>query len=185
MPVGTPSSALTPEQEQKLANIPESNVLSGGWANYINGDLTPIVIPAGVETKLTLDTAGGAEIETFLPLGVSGVWDSTSSQFDFSSLQIGDMVEIRLDGSLTTTTTNDSFQVNLTAAIGAAGEFTLPFASGNRFIAGANSVSRYNGLYIGSADVRDNPAEFSAISSDDASGFLIDIYVRVIQINGV
>lgn len=160
--------------------VPKPN-LGIGWSNYLNGDTTPIALPAGVETKLTLTTVGGSEREDYLPLGVSGLWDSTNSQFDFSSLEVGDMVDIRVDGSLTTTTINDSFAVILVAAIGSAGEFVLPFASGNRFIAGTNSVSRYNGIFIGSEDVRDNPSELRGIASDDASGFLIDIYVKVLK----
>lgn len=179
------ASALTELQEKKLANIPDSNVLSGGWGNYINGNTNPITIPSGVETKLTLDADSGL-VRELLPPGVSGLWNSSTSQFDFSSLEVGDMVEIRLDGGLTTTTINDSFQVNLTVAKGSPSQFLLPFASGNRFIAGLNDVSRYNGLYLGidDADIKNFPAEFSAISSDDASGFLIDVYVRVIQVNG-
>jgi hypothetical protein len=152
-----------------------------GWGNYVNGDTTPITLPAGVPTKLTLTTAGGSEEETYLPLGVSGLWDSTNSQLDFSTLAVGDMVDIRLDGSLTTTTLNDSFAVSLTAGLGSPSEFTLPFASGNRFIAGTSIVSRYNSLFIGSEDIKNNPAEFLGIATDEATGFLVDIYIKVLK----
>lgn len=158
-----------------------SDVCRIGWSNYINGDTTPIALPAGVPTKLTLTTTGGSENEDYLPLGVSGLWNSANSQFDFSSLEVGDMIDIRLDGSLTTTTLNDSFAVTLRAGIGSPGEFVLPFASGNRFIAGTSIVSRYNSLFIGSDDVKNNPAEFEGIASDDASGFLVDIYIKVLK----
>lgn len=158
------------------------DILRGGWADYINGDLTPITIPAGVETKLTLDASTGAIIDEYLPEGVTSVWDSVNSQFDFSQLAIGDMVDIRVDGSLTNTGLNNSFVLNLVAAIGSPGEFTLPFASGSRFIAGTSVVSRYNGVFIGSEDVRDNPAELRFLSSNNASGFLIDIYIKVLKL---
>lgn len=159
-----------------------ADVLRGGWANYINGDLTPINIPAGVETKLTLDASTGTIIDQYLPVGVTSIWDSANSQFDFSQLAIGDMVDIRVDGSLTNSGFNESFALNLVAAIGSPSEFTLPFASGNRLFAGTSVVSRYNGVYIGSADMRDNPAELRIETTDPASGFLIDIYIKVLKI---
>ncbi|MGB1311954.1 MAG: hypothetical protein ACPG47_12120, partial [Leucothrix sp.] len=58
--------------------------VKAGWANYINGDLTPISVPAGVETKLTLDASTGTIVESFLPSGVTSLWDSVNGQFDFS-----------------------------------------------------------------------------------------------------
>lgn len=163
------------------SNVPTDN-LTGGWVSYINGDLTPIVIPAGVETKLTLDADSGSIIDTYLPNGVTKIWDSTTNSFDFSELGLGDMVDIRVDGSLTNTGINESFILNLAAGIGSPGEFTLPFASGNRFIPGTSVVSRYNGIFIGSDNVRNNPAEFRIVSTEDATGFLIDIYVKVIRL---
>ena len=158
-----------------------SDGIRGGWANYVNGDLTPINVPAGVETKLTLDATTGTIVEQ-LPQGVTSLWNSTTDQFDFSSLEIGDMVDIRVDGSLTNSGLNEAFLLNLVAAIGTAGEFTLPFASGNRFISGTSVVSRYNGLYIGSQDIITAPAELRLLTTDNASGFLIDLYIKVLKL---
>lgn len=155
-----------------------------GWSSYFNGDQTPINVPAGVETKLTLTTQGGSEREEYLPLGVSGLWNSTNSQFDFSSLEIGDMVDIRVDGSLTNTGLNESFVLNLVVGIGSPGEFTIPFTSGNRLFAGTSVVSRYNGIFIGSGNAKNFPAELRILTTDVASGFLIDIYVKVLKRTG-
>lgn len=161
------------------------DLLRGGWANYINGDTTPITLPANVETKLTLDASTGAVIDEYLPKGVTSVWDSVNSQFNFSQLSVGDMVDIRIDGEIDTTTsfTNNAFFINVVAAIGSPSEFTIPFESGNRFVAGDNVISRYNGVFIGSQDMIDNPAEIRALMvNDNAQGFLVDIYIKVIQI---
>jgi len=167
---------------QPGGSLPSDNI-TGGWATYFNGNQTPISIPAGVETKLTLDASDPADrIDGFLPLGVSSVWDSANSQFDFSELSIGDTVDIRVDGSLTNSGFNESFSLNLVAAIGSPGEFTLPFASGNRLFSGTSEVSRYNGVFIGSQDMIDNPAELRMTTTDAASGFLIDIYVKVLKL---
>lgn len=154
-------------------------LLFGGWANYITGDPTPVTLPAGVATALPLDASQGTIREDFLPLGTSRLWDSTTGKFDFSGLNIGDTVSIRIDGVLTTTTFNDSFLLELVAAEGSPSEFTLPFASGTRLFAGSGAVSRFNELYIGSQDMIDNPAGLYATASANATGFLINIYIRV------
>lgn len=155
-----------------------------GWGSYFNGDQTPINIPANTETKLTLTTVGGGENEQYLPLGVSGLWDSVNSQFDFSSLEVGDMVDVRVDGSLTNSGFNESFVLNMEIGIGSPGQFTLPFASGNRLFAGTATVSRYNGIFIGSDNVKNFPSELRVLTTDVASGFLIDIYVKVLKRTG-
>lgn len=159
-----------------------SGGLTGGWADYFNGDQTPINAPAGVETKLTLDASDPSNVnDEFIPIGVSKLWNSETSQFDFSGLSIGDTVDIRVDGSLTNSGFNESFALNLVAAIGSGSEFTLPFASGNRLFAGTSLISRYNGLYIGSNDIINNPSELRIVTTDAASGFLVDLYIRVIK----
>ena len=162
-------------------SLPSDN-LTGGWAAYFNGDLTPISIPAGTPTKLTMDATTGGIQDQYLPLGVSKIWDSTNSQFDFSELSLGDMVDIRVDGSLTNTGINESFVLNFIGAKGSAGEYTLPFASGNRLFSGTSIVSRYNGVFIGSQDMIDNPSELEIVTTDPASGFLVDIYVKILKI---
>ena len=164
---------------QKLFNRQH---LSIGWANYINGDLTPISIPQNVETKLTMDLTNGTIINSFLPEGVESLWDNENSQFDFTSLNVGDMVDIRVDGFLTTTTINDSFQLNFVGALGSPSEYTLPFSSGNRFSPGSNLASRYNGIFIGSEDMVNFPSEIRGLASDDANGYLVDIYIKVIKL---
>ncbi len=160
-----------------IDSLGTSNIL-GGYANYINGDVTPINIPAGVETKLTLDASTGVIVDE-LPDGVTNVWNSTTSQFDFSELKVGDRVRVRIDGSLTNTGFNESFVLNLVMGIGSAREFTIPFASGNRLFAGTSVVSRYNGFYIGSQELIDNPSELRIQTTDAASGFLIDVYIEI------
>ncbi|AUR83283.1 hypothetical protein NVP1033O_09 [Vibrio phage 1.033.O._10N.222.49.B8] len=160
-----------------IDSLGASNMM-GGYANYINGDVTPINIPAGVETKLTLDASTGVIVDE-LPDGVTTVWNSATSQFDFSELKIGDRVRVRVDGSMTNTGFNESFVLNLVMGVGGGNEFTIPFASGNRLFAGTSVVSRYNGFYIGSQELIDNPSELRIQTTDAASGFLIDLYIEI------
>lgn len=162
-------------------SLPSDN-LTGGWAAYFNGDLTPITIPAATPTKLTMDATTGGIQDEYLPLGVSDVWNSTTSQFDFSKLSLGDMVDIRVDGSLTNSGVNESFALNFIGAKGSASEYTLPFASGNRLFSGTSIVSRYNGVFIGSTDMINFPSEMEIVTTDAATGFLVDIYVKILKL---
>lgn len=150
-----------------------------GWANYINGDLTPITLLEDVSTDLTMDSGSGTVNEEYLPDGVSGLWDSTNNAFDFSSLKVGDMVDIRIDGFITTTGINTSFSLDVIAGFGSPSQFTFPFASGGRFLPSSNSVSRYNGIFIGSEDVLNYPAKIVALATSASTAYLVDIYIKV------
>lgn len=166
---------------QNISTLPDPRLFQG-WATYFNGVVTPISLVDGVRTKLTMDTTGGAEDETWLPLTASGLWDSVNSQFDFSSLSVGDMVDIRLDADIDTLSNNVGLRLELDMGIGSPGQFTLPFGGGYRSQAGNVQASRFNGVFIGSADVVNNPAAFYAISEGgNSSGFIIDVYVKVLK----
>ena len=171
------TAVIATKVNEIIDSLGSSNIL-GGYANYINGNVTPINIPAGVETKLTLDASTGVIVDE-LPDGVTNIWNSATSQFDFSELKMGDRVRVRIDGSMTNTGFNESFVLNLVMGIGSPKEFTLPFASGNRLFAGTSVVSRYNGFYIGSQEIIDNPSELRIQTTDAASGFLIDLYIEI------
>ncbi|AUR83189.1 hypothetical protein NVP1032O_09 [Vibrio phage 1.032.O._10N.261.54.F5] len=160
-----------------IDSLGSSNIL-GGYANYINGSFVPIPIPASTETKLTLDASTGTIVDN-LPDGVTSVWNSTTGQFDFSELAIGDRVRVRVDGSLSNTGFDESYKMDLIVGIGSAKEFALPLATGNRLFSGTSTISRYNGFYVGSQEMIDNPAEIRVTTTDAASGFLIDLYVEI------
>lgn len=155
-----------------------------GWANYFNTVTTPISIPSLTDTKLTLVATPTSTVEDYLPLGVSSIWDSVNSRFDFSSLEIGDMVDIRVDGIVTVAGFNESFRLDLVCALGTASQYAIPFASGTKLFAGTSSISRYNGIFIGSEETRDNPAELFLYTTAAATASLIDIYVKVLKRNG-
>lgn len=156
--------------------------LSGGWATYFNGDQTSIPLPAATPTKLTLDASGpGDTREEFLPVGVSGLWNSTTDQFDFSTLSEGDTVDIRIDGTLTTLSNNTEFVLNFVGAIGTSGEFQLPFTSGSRFFVGSGLISRFNSIYMGGQDIITSPSEFRVTATKASEGFVNDMYVRVVR----
>lgn len=81
---------------------------SGTTQSYVSGDL-----------KLLNDGAGAYTLKTFAPLGVTELWNTTTNQFDFTQLEIGDEVTIRTDGQATTTENNQIFGTKINMSIGA------------------------------------------------------------------
>jgi hypothetical protein len=77
---------------------------SGGWADYADVATTgsPIAVSA-VPAVLTNDGLGVDTKTAYLPIGGNGItqlWDTSSNGFDFSDLNVGDMVDIRMDISV-------------------------------------------------------------------------------------
>jgi hypothetical protein len=74
---------------------------SGGWADYNDTATTgsPIAVTA-VPAVLTNDGLGVNTNTAYLPIGGNGItqlWNTSSNGFDFSDLNVGDMLEIRMD----------------------------------------------------------------------------------------
>lgn len=170
------------------ATLPDNNLpadtIRGGWATYFNGDVSLISLSANVPTQLTMDTGTGESREEFLPLGTTSLWDSLTNSLDFSSLSIGDMLDIRLDGTINTPGFNDSYLAELHVAVGSASEFVIPIASGSKLFGGESLVSRYVGMFVGSQDVIDYPTKLFITSTASAGVRLDDIYIKVLRTSG-
>lgn len=152
-----------------------------GWAdiqdNFTSG--TPITVPANTWTVLT-NNAGGAQTSyTNLPDGVTNaLWGA--NQFNFSQLTVGDMVEIRFDATITTTGVNQEVEADLFCAIGGVNPFQLPFITKQVVkSAGTVRVLRYNGLYIGSNDMRNFPAQFKLRSDANCTAIVNGWWVKI------
>jgi hypothetical protein len=143
---------------------------SGGWADYADVATTgsPIAVSA-VPAVLTNDGLGVDTNTAYLPIGGNGItqlWDTSSNGFDFSDLNVGDMLEIRMDIDVIIVSNNTAVDVNL--HMGSGGTVIVPFISDQNFkTTGTFEVIRYMGLYIGSTDVRDTLAQLK-ISADNS-----------------
>lgn len=171
------------ELDDRLQAIEAVPTLRIGYADY--GDnataTTPISIP-GTSTSVyvTNDTLGAYTDKTHLPSGVSDVWDSTNNQFDWSDLQIGDMLDIRVDLLVTTTAANQYVELDLEMASGDAGSYDLLFFEGSFKTAGTHHINRYNGIYMGNTLTMNNPAKFKIKSDASATLVVNGWYCKVI-----
>lgn len=126
---------------------------------------TQIVVPADVETKLTNDTLGPNTNISYLPMGVTSIWNTVTNQFDFTELSLGTMVNLRITIDVTTSSLNTDVNLDMKLGIGD-GEYKIQFDRTSHKAVGTYSLSRFIGIYIGDTNTRDNPAEF-VITTDN------------------
>lgn len=123
--------------------------------------------------QLTNDGAGAFTQLGYAPTGMTTLWNTVTNQLDFSELSLGDMIDLRVDVDVTTTTPNQEVSIRLDVAIGTVGNFQLELDRRTFKSAGTYKLIRYIGGYIGNAFTNDNPAEIQ-LDSDAACTVLVD-----------
>ena len=154
---------------------------AGGLVDYNDSTTagTPLVILAGVPKILTNDGAGAFTNKSFLPVGVTDIWDEVDS-FDWSELPLGSMIDIRLDISLTTASPNTTVEIDLHLGTGG-GAYTIPFVTDADFkIAAVHTVNKYNGIYIGDANTKDNGGQFKITCDKNSTVIVNGWYCKII-----
>jgi len=157
---------------------------SGGWADYEDVATTgsPISVTA-TPTVLTNDGLGVDTNTSYLPVGGNGItqlWDTSSNGFDFSDLEVGDMVDIRMDITMIIASNNTAVDVDL--HMGSGGSVVVPFISQQNFKStGSFEVIRYMGIYIGSEDVRDNLAQLKISADNNCTCTVHGWYIKAIR----
>jgi hypothetical protein len=138
-----------------------------GWADY-NDTLTattPISPTINTFTKLTNNGLGPNTNTSQLPTGVTSLWNPITNQIDLSQMAINSMVNARYDISITTTAANQEVFLSVFLAIGSPSAYESPKDYKQFKTAGTYPITIWSGLYIGSSDVKDFPAEIRIKSS--------------------
>ena len=154
---------------------------SGGWADYNDTATTgsPIAVTA-VPAVLTNDGLGVNTNTTYLPTGGNGItqlWNTSSNGFDFSDLNVGDMLEIRMDIDVIIASNNTAVNVNL--HMGSGGTVIVPFISQQNFkTAGTFEAIRWMGLYIGNEDIRDTLAQLKISADNNCTCIVNGWYIK-------
>lgn len=169
------------DAETRLA---KADKLRGGFADFNDSAtaVTPITyVPADNWKLLTNDKSGEFTLIDYLPEGITGaLYDS--NEFDFSEMSIGDMINMRTDLIVTTSSPNQEVETRLRVAIGTDSEFFIPFSTITYKSAEAHQLNMYNGIYIGSNDVLNSPARFEIKSDANASivvnGWYCQLFLR-------
>ena len=102
--------------------------------------------------------------------GVVEIFNSSTHEFNFSDLQIGDYVQIRVDLAVTTTSANQEINVYLDLAQGTGSNYQISL--GRRAFKTAtthNITDIVNFVYMGNVDTKDNPAQMMFNSDANAT----------------
>lgn len=132
-------------------------------------------------TRVDDDGLGVASNDSFLPDGVSKIFNTTTGQLDFSQLAIGDTFEVRLDFDVTTSVNNQEIQTRAEFAIGSGQSYTVALHSAARKSIGTYQLSAYSGGPIASEGTRVNPAEIQLFSDENFTYQLKMIYIHIIR----
>ena len=117
-----------------------------------------------------------------MPEDVTELWNTSTNQFDFSGLSLGDQIDIRIDLEVTTTSANQEFDIEIMLGVGGT-PYTLPVRTIYRKTASTKSIVPYFGFYMGDANTLDNTGEIG-VKSDTACTVKVNgWYIRVVKYN--
>lgn len=134
---------------------------SGGVADYNDTATatTPISLTTDTWTTITNNGAGEFTNLSYLPVGVTQLLNTSTGQFDFSELALGDYVIIRNDYTVTPNTNNSLLELRYQLGTGV-GAYTLQKIVA-RLDSGSGIGYRFSltpdFIYMGDANTRDNP----------------------------
>jgi hypothetical protein len=124
---------------------------------------SPIAGSADVALALTNDANGAGGFDEG-PTGVGDLWDTSTQQFDWNLLSVGDIVTIRVDYDITTTTASQDVRTYLELYQGGA-PYKINFGRGLVKTAGLYSdAGGFSSFRIKSTGVKTAPAQFMILS---------------------
>lgn len=168
---------------QDQPEAPESLLNSVGYFDYndLITQTTPLTAVTNTPLKLTNDSEGANTSTDQNPYGVSYVWDSTTNQFNFSELSVGDTIDVRVHVQVTTTTSNQKVDIKAKFGIGSVAEFTNVIYENQFKSSGTHEVSFVAPFYMGSTYITDYPAELYLTTDASATVQVDGWYIRIIR----
>lgn len=167
------------------ANNAKTKVPRIGFYDYNDSATatTPISLTANTWADLTNNGLGPFTILDHGLEGITSIWNTSTNRFDFSDLNLGDMLDIRVDVQVTTTAPNQTVDLHLTMGYGSAGQYDLPIVTDQQFKSvGVKNVIRQQTFYIGHLESKNNPAILSIRSDASASVRVNGWYIRVMKL---
>lgn len=154
-----------------------------GWWNIRPSDFATNrnYTTPGTWVSLTNDNTGsGTSDNTYAPSGLTNLWDTTTNEFDFSSLDLGDTFSIRVDLTITTTANNQHVFVRGRWGIGGTEQQIVFGQLYEKSITANVPFSAMTAGPVASSNVKDFPADIQ-IQSDANFDYKLEIFY--IQVN--
>ena len=153
-----------------------------GLYDYADTQASQVLV-ANNTIDLSNNGAGALTYKDPLP-NVSDIYNVATDRFDFSNLNLNDVVDIEIDLSVSTASTDSVFNGFILLGEGAVGEYSKSTFSSIYF----NSVGSYKivesfQLQISSDLIKDNPAKLQIRSTNADSVNVISFKVKVLNRN--
>lgn len=134
------------------------------------------------DLKLLNNGLGVFTNKTYGITDVADLFNTTTSQFDFSGLSLGDKVEFRYDYTIVTSSINQESRLFLNLAIGSGDEYSINQDTSFFKTAGSHNLSGANSfIYMGNLSTLNFPAELMFTSDASATVTLNGFVVSVIK----
>lgn len=171
---------------ENFTNVKNSIEGRVGFFDYndLTTQSTPINIPAtSTYVYLTNDTAWPNTLTDYAPLWITDIWDEGINAFDFSQLKLGDMVDIRADIIITTSSPNQVVNLALELASWDPIQYDIQFVERLFKTAWTYQITVYNWIYIGNEETRTNPWKFK-VKSDGVATVKVNGWYCQLNIHG-
>lgn len=143
------------------------------YANDVTTVSAPISHGAGSTTTFLTNDAAGTGTTFYNPDSKAALWNPATNRFDYSSLKIGDVVEFRVDLTITNGAAQE-INVVMDVAEGTATAYTLNVNHAYYKTAGSGTpITALFRLYIGDENTRTGTARMR-LTSLDASTITVD-----------
>lgn len=170
----TTLQATVADHESRIVALEEEARPYYGMASYYDNatQVAPLNVPAATQRGITNDALGAGTQTTYLPSGVTQLWNNTTNKFNFTELELGTTVQISIDLAVTTTAANQQVEVYLLVTEGST-PYRINYATNQYKTAGTYPISQLNQVLLTIANVRDEPAQLY-IRSDAACTLVVN-----------
>ena len=148
---------------------------SFGWQDYndLATKTTPIEFTlADTWYEITNDSLGPYTNKEHKIFDHGNIWDTTTNSFNFSSLNVGDIVLLRLSAYITTSTSNTDVYGKIVMAVGSDAEWELPIFGQTIKHSGKKNFPITTFFGIDSEQMRNYPSKI--MGSADATGVSLE-----------
>lgn len=169
----TDAESYLDAQVRRKINAGLQGAANGGFIDYNDTAtaVTPITLAADTWTTVTNDGLGAFSNSAYMPAGVTQLMDTSTGEFDFTELSLGDIALIRNDFTVTPSINGSRVELRYVLGTGG-GEYTLAKLLG-KLEAGAGVGYRFalglDEVYMGDTNTRDNLVTLQVKCSEPAT----------------
>lgn len=174
LPDGVPNASV---QITQSSSIGPDNLWDFGVYYYIDNTTQSSSFLA-FDKDLTNNDNGSGSFVSSPDLGPFNLWNTATNQFDFSSLAVGDMIDIGLEMNLEPASSTQDFDIFLNMGIGGTQRKVRFFQMDTKHT-DDRFYSSYKGIFLRDSSDINNPAKFRLESSSGWDVTNLSFYLKL------